>query len=97
VAGKGTAASHCADDFQFCLVAFKYVFDDSQPEAGSPGIPRMAGIDTIQPFSQAGYVAGGNAFAGIRDTEVRTRMIHMSADTDFGLLRCVPDGIVNQV
>jgi hypothetical protein len=34
--GKGTAASHLADDFQFCLVAFEYVFDNGQPEARAP-------------------------------------------------------------
>lgn len=94
---KGTATADRADDFQFGLVAFQHVLDYGQTKAGSPCIPRMAGIDTIQPFSQPGDVSGCNAFARVSDAQMSTRIIHLPADAYLGLRRCVPDGIVDQV
>lgn len=97
VAGKGAAAPDRTDDLQFRVVSLQYLPHDRQPETRATGVPRMAGIDAVQPLGQPGDVAGVDAFTGIRDAEMGTLPVCLPADGDLRLVGGVSHRVGNEV
>jgi hypothetical protein len=68
---KLTPLTQLARDDQLRIVARQYVFDDSQPQAGSSVLAGTPAVDAKEPLGKARNVVGRDTFTRIGNDEIR--------------------------
>ena len=94
---KAGADADLALDPDAAAMHFDEVLGDGEAETGAARFAGASGVHAVEALEDAGLVGGGNADAGIRDSENHAVILQLGAEDDFAAGQRVLDGVVEQV
>ena len=90
---KFTALAWLAANYQLCVVARQYVFDDSQTQAGTAILSTTAPVHTIEALGESWEMLRVDSLTGVRDDEVGAVSIGTPGQHNLAVRRREANGI----